>query len=293
MRIALLYLALAICSASQGAPPRNPLPAHSPYQQALQLYKHTEYRQAIAALRNAPETAETLELLGRCHLMEADHGKAVEALEKAVALAPSSSMAFTWLGRAYGRKAETAFPLAALGWAGKSRQSFEKAVQLDPSNGEAVNDLFEFYFQAPAMVGGGHEKARGLIPLIAKIDPAEAAFAEARLSEEHKKYGAAESALRHAVELAPEHAGRLLDLAKFLARQGRFDESEQTFDQAERVEPNAPKILFARAQTWIRTKRNIGQAKALLAKYLASPRRTPDDPSTGDVTKLLRKAEGL
>ncbi len=299
MRIALqypafLYLAFAVAPlVSQGAA-RNRLPApQSVLRQAQDRYNHTEYPEAITLLKNAPQTAETLELMGRCYLMEAQQAKAVEVLEKAVALAPSNSMTFTWLGRAYGRRAETSFPLAAVGWATKSRQAFEKAVQLDPANGEAVNDLFEFYLQAPSVMGGGQDKARALIPLMAKIDPAEASFAEGKLSEHSKKFSDAESALRRAIELAPTQAGRVVDLARFLARQGRFPESERAFDEADKLEPGAPKLLFARAQTWIHTKRNIPQAKDLLARYIAAPNRTPDDPTRLEAQKLLHKAEGL
>jgi Flp pilus assembly protein TadD len=289
MRIALLSLVFTAALAAR-QPDAGP---SASYRQALDHYNRTEYPEAVAQLRAAPATAENLELLGRCLLMLAEHGKAVESLEKAAALNPAGSMTWTWLGRAYGRRAETAFPLAAVGWANKARQAFEKAVQLDGSNGEAVNDLFEFYLQAPPVVGGGQDKARALVPAIARIDPAEAAFAEAKLAEQHKSFTAAEGSLRRAIALAPTQVGRVLDLAKFLARQGRFDESDRTFDQAEQLDPKAPKVLYARAQTWIRAKRNVAAAKDLLARYLASPNRTPEDPSRADVQRLLRKAEGV
>jgi tetratricopeptide (TPR) repeat protein len=266
--------------------------AATSYDQALALYSKTDYAGAIAILRTLPETAQSLELMGRAYLMNAEFRKASDALEKAVAKAPQNTMAWTWLGRAYGRRAETAFALSALPLAGKTRDSFEKAVQLDPGNREALNDLFEFYIEAPGMIGGGHDKARKLLPLIAKNDPAEAEFALARLAEETKEHKKAEEHLREAVAKAPMEVGRVLDLASFLARRGRLDESEKAFLQAEKMAPSSPKILFSRAAVLIKANRNLPNARNLLKKYLAAPNLTPDDPPRSEALKLLRKAQG-
>ena len=43
----------------------------------------------------------------------------------------------------------------ATGLASKARQNFERAVQLDPQNREALSDLFEYYLEAPGFLGGG------------------------------------------------------------------------------------------------------------------------------------------
>lgn len=267
--------------------------AASNYDQALALYNRTDYRAAISVLKTLPETPQNLELMGRAYLMDAEFKKATDVLEKAVARAPENSLAWTWLGRAYGRRAETSFALNALPLATKAREAFERAVQLDPTNSEALNDLFAFYMEAPGMVGGGHDKARKLLPLIAKNDPAEAEFARARLAEESKEHHKAEEHLREAVARAPMEVGRVLDLAAFLARHGHFDESDKTFLQAEKIAPDSPKVLFARAEALIKANRDLPTARNLLRKYLASPNLTPDDPPRAEALKLLLKAQGM
>jgi tetratricopeptide (TPR) repeat protein len=281
MRFAIGWLFITgLLSASDGA-----------LEHAQERYNRTDYTGAIALL-GSPESAHSLELLGQCYFMQGEFKKATEVLEKAAALAPNDSLIHTWLGRAYGRRAETAFAFAAVGYANKTRSAFERAVALDPSNGEAVNDLFDYYLQAPGLVGGGLEKARGLIPVIAKIDPSEAQFAQARLDEERKEYDAAEAKLRRAIEMAPHQLGRVLDLAKFLAKRGRYDESEEAFQRAEKLAPNSPRILYARADSYIRTHRNLREARQLLKQYLSASDLTPEDPPRGEALKLLRKAEG-
>ncbi|MCU1329618.1 MAG: Tetratricopeptide 2 repeat protein [Bryobacterales bacterium] len=261
------------------------------YEQALSLYNKTDYPGALAVLKTLPQDPRNLELMGRCYLMDADYKKAVDVLEKAVQLDPNDSMRWTWLGRAYGRRAETSFALNALPLANKTREAFERAVKLDPKNSEAVNDLFEFYIEAPGMVGGGHDKARNLLPVISKNSTAEAAFASARLAEASKEHRKAEEQLREAVARAPKEVGRLIDLAGFFARHGRFEESDKTFTEAERLAPEEPKVIFARAEALIKANRDLKTARELLQKYLTMP-LTPDDPPRSEAQKLLRKAQG-
>ncbi len=95
-----------------------------------------------------------------------------------------------------------------------ARDAFEKAVHLNAADNEAVNDLFEFYLEAPGIIGGGVEKARKLLPMIEKHDPAELHFAEARICEEQKDYPCAETHYRKAMEMAPRAVGRIIDVCK-------------------------------------------------------------------------------
>jgi cytochrome c-type biogenesis protein CcmH/NrfG len=259
---------------------------------AQNFYNHTDYSAAIAILMQAPESPKSLALLGQSYFMDGEYRKAVDTLERAASLAPNSSDIQTWLGRAYGRRAETSFALQAIGFASKSRQAFEKAVKLDPHNREALNDLFEFYVEAPGFMGGGIDKAKSLLPAIAQDDPAEIYFARARIAEKKDQLGDAEAQLRRAVDIAPHQVGRLLDLAKFLYKEGRFDEGDSFFRAAEQSAPNAPRILFARASAYIQSKRNIPEAASLLKRYIASDKLTPDDPPRTEAMKLLKQAQG-
>ena len=271
------------------------LAAKSPdWDRANELYERTEYQQSLEVLLPAVEKdAATLQLIGQDYFMLADYKKATEALEKAATLEPDSSdpdssELFHWLGRAYGRRAEMASLFTAGAYANKARQMFEKSVALDPSNEEAVNDLFDFYLQAPGFLGGGMQKAEALAAKIARLDPAEGHFAQARIDDKRKQYDAAEQHLRRAAELAPKEVGRVLDVAMYLAKRGRIKESEAMFDRAARMAPDSPQVLFHRADTYIQQRRNLDEAKELLERYLQAP-LTPDDPPRNQAQALLRK----
>jgi tetratricopeptide (TPR) repeat protein len=262
------------------------------YDRALELYKHTDYEGSLKLLLSLDgKKAADLTLIGQNYFMMGDAKRATEFFQQSVAAEPDNSVYHHWLGRAYGRRAETGNPFTALGQASKARQSFERAVELDPKNSEAVNDLFEFYLEAPGIVGGGLDKAQRIADRIAEHDAAEGNYAHARIAEKHKQFPDVEKYLRVAMQLAPHQVGRVIDLAKFLAKQGRFEESDKTFVAAQKLAPDAPKLMYERAATYIESKRNIETAKVLLERYLASS-LTPDDPPRADAQKLLRQVSG-
>jgi len=194
-----------------------------------------------------------------------------------------------WLGRAWGRRAESASPFMAPAYASRARTQFEKAVELNPANKEALNDLFDYYLNAPGFLGGGFDRAQALVAKIAKLDVAEGHYARAQLADKRKQFDEAEQQLRRALELAPRQVGRVIDLAKYLSKRGRVQESETVFAQAEKLAPESPRVMFERAETYIRENRNLDQAKVLLRKYLRSS-LTPDDPPRDRAEDLLRKA---
>src|ERR1035438_4765232 len=259
---------------------------------ANKLYNITEFQQSLEVLKAVPKKdAAVYELMGRNYYGQADFRKATEALEKAAVLAPGSSGVYLWLGRAYGRRAETSTIITAPGLANKARQFFEKAAQLNPVNLEAQSDLFEYYLEAPGFLGGGFDKAAATAAQIARISPSEGYWAQARLAEKRKEFGTAEAQLRRALEIAPQQVGRLIDLARLLTRRGRYQEADLSLAKAEQIAPNSPRLMFARADLYIKGKRNLDVARELLKRYLNST-LTPEDPPRADAEKLLKQVQG-
>lgn len=258
---------------------------------ANQLYERTQYAASLNVLLSLASAAPVQEAIGKNYFMMGQFKKAQEHFEKAIAADPQNSVYYHWLGKTYGRRAETSSFVTAPGYASKARQNFEKAIALDPKNKEAINDLFEYYVEAPGFLGGGLDKADALSKTIGALDPAEYQYALAVMAEHRKEFGSAEQHLRRALDIAPRQVGRVIDLAKFLAKEGKAQESDAVFEQAEKIAPNDPKLLFAKADTYIKSKRNLEAAKVLLERYLKSP-LTPDDPSREEAQKLLKIASG-
>jgi Flp pilus assembly protein TadD len=260
--------------------------------QAEALYEHTDYQASLRILNvETAHGAASYALMGKNHFMLGDYRQATQFFEKALALNSRSSEYELWLGRAYGKRAETGGWLLAPANASKARQHFEKAVVLDNHNAEALNDLFDYYLNAPGFLGGGLDKAEAAARQIARSRPAEYHFELAQIAERRKQFAEAEDHLRRAMELAPGQVGRVLDLARYLAKRGRVAESDTLFEQASRLSPNDPRVAFARAKIYVDQRRNLQQAQDLLHQYLES-RLTPDDPPKSAAERLLRQAAG-
>ena len=260
------------------------------YSRAEELYRRTDYAGAIEALMAAPpKNAAADALRGRACFMEGRYKEATASLERAVAEDPLNSGYYDWLGRAYGRLAEASSFLAALGNARKTVRAFEKAVILDPSNLEALSDVFEYYLQAPGVAGGGLDKAEAISRRFASLNQAEYHWSRARIAERRQDFDAAEREYRAALRAEPNEIGRALDLAAFLSSRGRLDESDAIFQSAAMTHPTPPKVLYARAAAYIQSKRKLDEAQALLRKYLEL-QTTPDDPSRREAAALLESA---
>jgi cytochrome c-type biogenesis protein CcmH/NrfG len=259
--------------------------------QAEQLYNRTEYARSLSLLDQHSSDAATNFLVGRNLFMTGNFKAASEAFEKATQADASNSEYFDWLGRAYGRRAETSNPLMAPAWASRARQAFEKSVQLDPKNRDALADLFDYYLEAPGFLGGGYDKAFAVAEKVSAIDPGEAYYDRFKLDQKRKEFGSAEQHLRQAVAAAPHSVGHIIALAKYLANQGRISESDALFADAQQVAPNNPKVWFAHADVLIKQNRNLDEAKALLTKYVNAP-ITADDPPRQEALRLLKQAGG-
>ena len=262
--------------------------AGSDLERAENAYQHTDYKTALSTLLPvSPKNGAVYALTGKAYYMDGQYKNSISCLEKAIAEDPQNSAYYDWLGKAYGRRAEESSFLTALPYANKTRAAFEKAADLDPTNLEALGDLFEYYLQAPGIVGGGVEKAEEVSRRIGRLNEAEYHYTRARLAEKRKKVEVVEAELRKAMELEPGSIGRVIDLAGFLAAHGRYEESDELFRTAAQMEPDAPKLLFARASAYIRSGRNLEDARMLLRQYAAAP-ITPDDPPRSEVAKLLK-----
>src|SRR5438270_6661420 len=154
------------------------------FDRARKLYDQTDFEHSLKILQALPnKDGAALALMGRNHYMQGDFKKATDVLEKAVLAEPSNAEYFLWLARSFGRRAETSSPFTAPGHASKARQYFEKSVQLNPTDLEAVNDLFEYYLEAPGFLGGGLDKAQRAAEQIARINPSEGHWALAKIAE--------------------------------------------------------------------------------------------------------------
>ncbi len=249
----------------------------------LEIYKDVELN-----IDNFGIVGEINYLIGQDYYMLGNFKKASDFLKKAADAEPKSANYQLWMGRAFGRRAENSSPLRAFDYAVKARQYFEKARELEPNNLDILGDLFDYYLRAPGFLGGGIKKAEDITKRVAKINRAEGHRFQGHLSEKKKKFKPAESNFREAIRMAPDQFNYRVDFAKFLSRQKRYTESEQLFNEAAKISPYNPDLLYERAESYIYEKRNLDVAQILLKEFL-SQNLTPDNIPRYEAEKLLKK----
>ena len=76
-----------------------------------------------------------------------------------------------------------------------------------------------------------------------------------------------------------------------MTKRGRYQEADLSLAKAEQIAPNSPRLMFAKADLYIKGKRNLNVARELLKRYLNST-LTPEDPPRADAEKLLKQVQG-
>ena len=231
--------------------------------------------EAIAALQQqisqSPTDAQAHNLLCRAYFMLDEWDKGIAECERARNLDPQRSLYFLWLGRIYGEKADRAGFLSAAGLAKKVRNSFERAVELNPRSWEARTDLAEFYLEAPGIVGGGKDKARAEAEEIRPLNPAMTHWVLGRVAEKNKDAETAEREFRAEVDASHSGVRAWVDLAIFLRHVNRLDEMEQALRTLESSPVDRSESLMDAASLLLRTERDYPLAVRLLRRYLAVP----------------------
>ncbi len=244
----------------------------------LQLLSLGRMNEAISALSNRGD-AESFNLRCRAYYAMERWDDAVKWGERATAMRPQDAGYHLWLARAYGRKAGNANPLSAAGMARKAKNEFERAVQLDPANVEARSDLSKYYVQAPAIMGGGLDKARDQAAQVNKYDLAEAHLILAEVAAKERRYDEAESQFHVAIKEARNPATYWLQLAEFFRLRGRFDDVQKAVLTATAQPSRSAEDYFDAANELYLSGRDFPEATQYLQKYLDSGGLVEDAPA--------------
>lgn len=231
-----------------------------------------------AQLAQDPHDSQAHQLLCRAFYSIDLEDSAIAECEAAVASASSTSDNYLWLGRAYGRKAASANPVAAFRLARKVVAAFEQAAKLDPANIPALSDLGEYYVAAPAIVGGGLDRAQQLSLRMMLISATKAHRLLAMIAEKKGDTATAEAEFLRAVEAQPSPAS-FVDLAAFYQRQKRNDQCAVAVQAVVRLDHARDASLVDAASILTDANRSPQLAQQLLAAYLASPAKSDSAPA--------------
>jgi tetratricopeptide (TPR) repeat protein len=248
-------------------------------ERSLQQGRADEAVQLLTPILSAqPTNAAAHQLLCRVYYAEEFADSSVHECEQAVANAPDDSNNQMWMGRAYGLKASNAGPFSALGLAKRVRLAFERAAQLDPANTPATTALGEFYIQAPALVGGGLDKAEKVAARMQNSSPSSAHRLLAMIAEKRKDMTTAEAEFRNAVT-AGRHPDAWVDLGAFYQRQNQLDKAVASLQSALDADHAHDAALMDIASILTDAHRSPDLAEKVLHLYLVSAAKSEDAPA--------------
>jgi Flp pilus assembly protein TadD len=220
-------------------------------------------------LSSAPADAESANLLCRAYFTLEQWDRAESSCKQAVALNPGNGSYHRWLGHVYGEKADRASFLTAVGLARKTREEFERAVELNPGDIDARVDLSEFYIEAPGIVGGGEDKARLQAKQMGLKNPAWEHWVYARIAEKNHDLATAELEYHRMIEASKGDSEAWLNLALFFRHAKRYDEMERALVATSQAPISKPDVLVDVAQNLYRTGRNSSLAIKVIKRYFA------------------------
>lgn len=213
-----------------------PRSARAHFLLGAELLEKRRYAEAASSFERGlaiyPEHFGARMSLGQARLAAGAPAAAEEAFRRALAAEPRSDDA---------RRAAVEAALTAgreLGRAGdlaEAREHFEAAVELAPTNPEALNDL--------GLVEERRDRVEAARKLYERALAADADFVEAvlNLASVRARDGAleeAESLYRRALELAPRSYEAYNGLGIVLARRGRVDDAARAFRRAIEIDPD-------------------------------------------------------
>jgi tetratricopeptide (TPR) repeat protein len=191
MKTTLLASALTLMLASQAA-------SAGEYHALMKAKKFTEVERAASA-KLAQEPGNAAAMAARTEAILATGSEeripeAVKQAEQCVAAQAGSALCHLALGKALGSKAMHGGMMSAMGYAGTIRDSFKKAVELEPRNLDARFSLLQFYMMAPGFMGGGTSKAEALTAQTVALNPEAGKLMQATLDMGDGKLAKAEAA---------------------------------------------------------------------------------------------------
>lgn len=215
------------------------------------MLKERKYEQAERAasmkLATEPDNAEALIAkinVILAHAADTRLEEAVTSAEQCIAAHPKKSDCHEALGNVLGTKAMMGGIMSAISYAGKIRDAFITAVELDPHNMSARYSLLQYYLQAPGIVGGGKDKARTLIAATAKLDAETARLLQADLDLASEQFASAEAGVLAvngiaSPEVADIQRDVLANVATVYAREKKYADSERVFRELAKRYPDA------------------------------------------------------
>ena len=215
---------------------------------------------------------------GRIALERDEQQKAADLFAKAVALEPKNAEYHYLLGAAYGELAQKSNVLKQASLAKKTKESFERAIALDPRHVPARFGLISYYLIAPGFMGGGEDKALAQAAALKKLDALDGHRAYARIYAHQKKPDLVRKEFVDAVREQPNSARAHYFLGNAYLNDKNWSAAQHEYDTALKLDPAFMPTYLRLGHLAAVSQTNYARGEEMLRKYLTH-KPTDQEPS--------------
>jgi tetratricopeptide (TPR) repeat protein len=177
--------------------------SQSDFEKGESFFREEKYEQAQSFFQSFfssnPSHLKTIEYLGDIAAHYKSWDKAIGYYKKLKQLKPSEANYYYKYGGALGLKAREVNKFKALGMISEIKESFEKAIILNPKHIEARWALVMLYLKLPAIIGGSESKALQYSNELLKLSPVDGYLSKGQIDEHFRKYTSAEEQYKKAI----------------------------------------------------------------------------------------------
>ncbi|MDX6190194.1 tetratricopeptide repeat protein [Flavobacterium sp. Fl-318] len=179
--------------------------SQSNFEKGEKLFHAKKYDEAQnlfeEVLKNKPSDTKVIEYLGDIASYNKSWEEAVGYYKKLKELKPTEANYYFKYGGALGMRASEVNKFKALGMATEVRESFEKAIELNPKHLQARWGLIEYYLHLPGIFGGSETKAISYSVELMQLSVVDGYLSKGRIEEYFKRYNSAEKYYMKANEI--------------------------------------------------------------------------------------------
>jgi tetratricopeptide (TPR) repeat protein len=185
--------------------------SQSDFDRGEKLFREEKFEQAQVLMEHVlvtqPSNLKAIEYLGDIAGRNKSWDKAIGYYKKLKQLKPTEANYYYKYGGVLGMKAKESSKFQALGMIGEIKESFEKAITLNPKHIEARWALVMIYIQLPGIVGGSETKAIKYSNELLKLSPVDGYLSKGQIEEYFKRYSLAEQQYKKAIAAGSTKVG--------------------------------------------------------------------------------------
>lgn len=185
--------------------------SQSDFDRGEKLFREEKFEQAQVLLEHVlvtqPSNLKAIEYLGDIAGRNKSWDKAIGYYKKLKQLKPTEANYYYKYGGVLGMKAKESSKFQALGMIGEIKESFEKAITLNPKHIEARWALVMIHIQLPGIVGGSETKAVKYSNELLKLSPVDGYLSKGQIEEYFKRYSLAEQQYKKAIAAGSTKVG--------------------------------------------------------------------------------------